>query len=182
MWPAYLALTLLDALILLALPNGLLAPDGFVPAMLMAGFANLFIVAVLAPLIGSRLRRRRGDLPKVVATDVAGTILLVAGTGVVLATGLAYRPVVLDEERDRRAQDAAVVTYVQREAPVEYQAGIHAADVMRVSEDLYRTCLPGPDPKRFLCLFVDTSIAPANVRRDPDGAPNATFRRHGGFD
>ena len=182
MWPTYVALTTLDALLLRWLPNGILEPPSIVPALLIAGFANLFVVAVLAPLLGRRLRRRRDDLPQLIASDMAGTGLLVATTLVVFAAGLAHRPVVAAEEADRRAQDRAVIAYVEREAPEEYRAALPAADVMRVSDDLYRTCLPGPDPKRYFCMFVDTSIEPANVRRDRDGAPNSTFRRHGGFE
>ena len=52
---------------------------------------------------------------------------------------------------------------------------------MRLEEDLYRACVPGPDPKRWLCLFVNTEQRPAGVALDHDRAPNAAYRRHGGF-
>ena len=41
--------------------------------------------------------------------------------------------------------------------------------------------VPGPDPARWLCLFVRTSQRPAGVTLDPDRSPNDAYRRHGGF-
>src|SRR5213076_1553554 len=63
MWPAFVALTVADALLLHQLP---IATDGVdvVPALLLAGFLNLVVVAVAAPLAGRLLRRRRPDLPR----------------------------------------------------------------------------------------------------------------------
>ena len=37
------------------------------------------------------------------------------------------------------------------------RAHVSRADSLRVDEDLYRTCVPHPDPTRALCLIVDTS-------------------------
>ena len=54
-------------------------------------------------------------------------------------------------------------------------------DAMRVEEDLYRSCVPGPDPARWLCLFVTTEQRPAGVTLDGDQASNAAYRSHGGF-
>ena len=53
-------------------------PGGVLPGVLLAGFANLILVAAVAPLAGRRLRRRRPDLPRVVADNYAGTALLLA--------------------------------------------------------------------------------------------------------
>src|SRR3979490_1128631 len=63
MWPAFVVVTVVDALLLHALP---VATDGIggVPALLLSGFLNLFVVAVVAPLSGRLVRRRRPDLPK----------------------------------------------------------------------------------------------------------------------
>src|SRR3982074_3479070 len=61
---------------------------GLLPGVLVAGFSNLFTVAVLAPLIGRLLRRRRTDLPRLIATDYAGTVLLLAVPGALGTAGL----------------------------------------------------------------------------------------------
>jgi len=180
LWPAFVALTLAEGVALEVLPIAGDGPGGIVPGVLLAGFANLIGVAVLAPLLGRRLRRRRPDLPRPVADNYAGTALLCAFAVGVIALGLAHRPSVVAAEDDLRAQSAAVHDYVVAQAP-EYRAAIALADPMRLEEDLYRTCVPGPDPKRWLCLFVNTEQRPAGVTLDKDRAPNTTYRRHGGF-
>ena len=91
MWPAFVALTVADTVLLHALP---IASDGIgvVPALLLSGFANLVVVAVVAPLSGRLARRRRPDLPKAVAADYAGAALLAAVTAVVVVGGSAAPP------------------------------------------------------------------------------------------
>jgi hypothetical protein len=53
---------------------------------------------------------------------------------------------------------------------------------MRIQDDLYRTCVPGRDPKRWLCLYVDTKQRPAGVTLDNDRTPNSDLRVRGGFE
>ena len=84
-------------------------------------------------------------------------------------------------EEDLRAQSAAVHDYVITHAR-EYAPGIALADPMRIQDDLYRTCVPGPDPKRWLCLYVDTKQRPAGVTLDNDRTPNSDLRVRGGFE
>ena len=100
LWPAFWGLTLLDALLLGRLP---IAGDGgtaFVPALLLAGFFNLLAVAVVAPLGGLLLRRRRRDLPRIVATDHVGTALLLCVTGALVVGGLIHRSERRENEHD----------------------------------------------------------------------------------
>ncbi|HYM58114.1 MAG TPA: hypothetical protein VES79_09125 [Solirubrobacteraceae bacterium] len=180
LWPSFVALTLADGILLTRLPFYGDGPGGVVPGVLLAGFANLFCVAVLAPFVGRRLRRRRPDLPKLIADDYAGTALVCLLAAGLLTAGLLHRPAVREEQADRRAQFAAVQGYVSTQAP-EYRHGLGLADAMRLKSDLYRTCVPGPDPKRWLCLFVETDQHPAGLSLDSDRAPNDTYRIHGGF-
>jgi len=106
-WPAYVVLTIADGVMLARLPFSGDGTAGVVPGVLVAGFANLLAVALLAPPLGRRLRRRRPDLPRIVATDYAGTGLLVAIAAALLAGGLVHRPAVASEARDARAAAAA---------------------------------------------------------------------------
>ena len=46
---------------------------------------------------------------------------------------------------------------------------------MRFGKDLYRTCVPGEDPDRWLCLFVFTDQNPPGLREDTNRAPNSTY-------
>ena len=181
LWPAFVALTLAEGVALQVLPIAGDGPGGVLPGVLLAGFANLILIAAVAPVAGHRLRKRRPDLPRVVAQNYAGTALLLAFAAVILAGGLIHRPAVVAAEDDLRAQAAAVHDYVVTQAP-KYAPGISLADPMRLEDGLYRTCVPGPDPKRWLCLYVNTEQRPAGVTLDGDRTPNSQLRVHGGFE
>jgi hypothetical protein len=171
-WPAFALLTVVDAVIISVLPpagEGL----GLFPAFLLAGFFNLFAVAVAAPLTGLLLRRRRPSLPKVVADDRAGTVMLLLVTLVLVAAGVAHHPSVRDAQDDFARQQAAVRRYVHTQAPAQYLRHLAQMDTWKQGPDLYRTCVPGDDPRRHLCLIVDTSGSNVGLRRDPDQQPNA---------
>ena len=100
--------------------------------------------------------------------------------GLVLVAGLAHRPAVAAEAADRRAQLAAVHDYVVSQEP-EYRAGLARVDTIQIDAELYRSCVPGTDPKRWLCLFVGTDQHPAGIRLDADMASNQLYRAGGGF-
>jgi hypothetical protein len=180
-WPAFAVLTALDGVLLAELPFTGDGVDLFA-GVLIAGFLNLVAVAVAAPLAGRALRRRRSDLPRAIASDYAGTALLVGVFALLLVGGLLHRPALAEERGDERAVAAAVHRYVVTRAPAEYRAGLGSIDAIRLVSDQYRACVPGNDPRRWLCLIVSTDQRPAGVTLDPDQAPNAAYRRHGGFD
>jgi hypothetical protein len=175
MWPAFVAFTIADGLLLHSLP---VAGDGIdlVPALLLCGFLNLAVVAVAAPLAGRLLRRRRGDLPKVVAVDYAGTALVAAVAAGLLVAGLVHRPVVQRAQRDEHAQARAAAGFIQAHGTPAVRARLSQADTVKLSDRFYRTCVPDGRPRRAFCVFVRTNRDPPSVRRDPDGTPNAQYR------
>jgi hypothetical protein len=179
-WPAFVALTVFNGIVLARLPFYGDGPGGVIPGVLLAGFLNLFAVAVVAPLVGTAVRRARPDLPRIVARDYAGTAVLAAIAALLVAGGLLHRPAVADEEGDERAVVASVHDYVLTQAP-EYRDGLGAIDALRIVPDQYRSCVPGDDPSRWLCLIVSTDQHPPGITVDHDQAPNSTYRRHGGF-
>jgi hypothetical protein len=179
-WPAFIALTLVDGVVLAKLPFYEAGPGSVLAGVLLSGFANLFAVAVLAPLAARALRRRRPDLPRLVARDYAGTALVAAIAVLLLGAGLAHRPAAAAADADRRAVLSSVHDYVLAQAP-ELRAGIPATDAMRLEERLYRACVPRPGGNRWLCLIVSTDQRPPGVTRDRDEVPNAAYRLHGGF-
>ena len=181
LWPAFVALTVLEGIALEVLPISGDGPGGVVPGVLLAGFANLLAVATIAPLAGRRLRRQRPDLPRIIADNYAGTALLCAIAAGILALGLVHRPQVLAEQADRGAVARAVHDYVVAQA-AGYRRGIASTEAVRLDDELYRACVPGPDPKRWLCLFVNTRQRPAGVSLDHDRAPNTAYRGPGGFE
>jgi hypothetical protein len=174
LWPTFAVVTVLDAALLHWLP---ISGDGtgWVPALLLAGSLNVLAVAALGGLLGWRLRKRRPDLPKVVADDYAGTALVLAVAVGFLVAGLLHRPQLQDDRADFSAQSWAARRYVEASAPPEYQRRIAQADSVQVDDELFRTCVPGEDPDRWLCLFIDTSGHPATVDRDTSRESNAAF-------
>ena len=180
MWPTFLAATVFDALLLNALPIAGEGGTDFVPGLLLAGFFNLIAIAVLAPLLGLLVRRRRPSLPRMVATDYAGTALVLGVVVALLAGGLIHRPAVQEAKRERAAQFAAAQRYVLTRGAPEYRSNVALADTMRLGSHLYRTCVPGRVAKRALCVVVDTSQSPPGVTLDRSGSPNASFVRPSG--
>jgi hypothetical protein len=180
MWPAFALLTLADALLLHELP---IAGEGtgIVPGFLLAGFFNLAALAVVAPAVGALLRRRRPDLPRVVARDYAGTGLVFLVTAGLLAGGLVHRPKVQERERDLRAQAAAARDFVIQRAPPEFRAGFGSANTLKLEDDLFRTCVPGRDSRRAYCVFVRTDSEPPRVSEDANREPNARFAAGGSY-
>jgi hypothetical protein len=173
-WPAFLVLTVVDAVIVSRLP---FQGDGtdVMGALLVAGFFNLLAVALLAPIFGMLLRRRRRDLPAMIARDYAGTALLVLITCAMLAGGLTHRSAVVEERADQRAVFAAVHDYVVRTAPA-FLSGLGLLDTLKLETDRYRACVPGAKGLP-ICLIVNTDQAPAGITRDPSREPNSMFRR-----
>lgn len=170
-WPAFTALTLVDGALLVVLPPYFGAPDNLFPGVLLAGFANLLAIVVLAPPLGLWVRRRRPDLPRLVASDYAGAGLLVTLTAALLVAGLLHRGAVRAEEARERAVARAMHGYVLEREP-RLRDGLAAVDAVRLDEDYYRACVPRHEPGRWLCLFVSTDQSPPGVTRDTEELPN----------
>lgn len=180
LWPSFVVLTLLEMLFVHWLP---LAGDdtSLLGGLLLAGSLNVMAVALVGGLGGVVLRRRRRDLPKVVAEDYAGTAALALVAIAFLVAGLVHRPERASDRASFAQQSLAVQRWVQANGDAYTRAHVSGATTLRIDTDLYRSCLPGPDPKRWLCLFVDTSSSPPRVRRDPNRESNASFNPRGGF-
>jgi hypothetical protein len=150
-------------------------------ALLLAGVLNLLVVAGLAPLAGLLVRGRRPDLPVVVARDYAARGLIVLLAGLVALLGLGNRGQIAAQRRSLAEQASAVRRYVITQAPAGYRRRLDQADTAVLDANLFRTCVPGDDPQRWLCVFVDTSQHPPGVTRDPSLASNSTFVGSGAF-
>jgi hypothetical protein len=171
LWPAFLGLTLVDGVLITELPPYDWTPPGLVGGLLLAGFANLALLAVVAPFAGRALRRRRPDLPRPIAFDYAGTALICALALIVLVGGVLHRPAVAARQDDAEALSAAVRSYVTAHAP-EWAEGLDRVAVREYAPEVFRACVPGADPTRALCLIVDTDRRPARVTRDDSMQPD----------
>ena len=205
-WPTFACLTLLDGLILDQLPPLGAARMDFILGVLIATFANLFLVGAVAPFLTRRLLRRReavmaaaGPAPvgppppgsagrpfgaepppqvkREVLQDRVGTALLVAGLGAVLVSGLANRPVTVSETEATEEVGRQLRAYVIRSGNSELHRNLETANTRRLGEDYFRVCIARDDRRRHFCLFVDTKKDPAEVKRDPSAESNAVFAR-----
>jgi hypothetical protein len=174
LWPAFVVAVAVDALLLDLIPIDGDAGPGLFAAALLAGFLNLFVVAVAAPLAGRWLRRRRRGTPAVVATDQAGTLLLAAVAMLLAVLGLVHRPAVREADADLGIQAAEARRFVLDRAPSQYQANVEHLNTWKQGPNLYRTCVPGRDPRRAFCVIVKTDRSPPTVVRDRDQRPNGT--------
>jgi hypothetical protein len=177
--PAFVAAVVIEAVLLDRLPVSGDDGPGLFAAVLLAGFANLMIVAVAAPLAGRWLRRRRPGMPPVIATDRAGAVLIAAGGALIVVFGLIHHSSVQAAHADLGAQAASARRFFVSQAPREFQANVGHLNTIKQGDDLYRTCIAGPNPHRAFCVFVNTDQSPPGVTRDPDQRPNAAVERSG---
>ena len=173
-WPTFVVLTLADAVLLALLPFQGEGADAF-GALIGAGFLNVLAIALLAPLGGLLLRRRRRDLPLAIARDYAGTVLLVLVTAALVTGGLIHRTQLERQRVDRAAVYAAVHKYVVRTAP-EFRSGLSTMTMLRVEPARYRACVLGSE-ELPLCFYVNTDQRPAGIVRDTERYPNERLQR-----
>jgi hypothetical protein len=168
LWPLFVVLTVLDGLLLHHNP---IAGDstGVVGGILLAGVFNLIALVLVAPLLSRLLR---GSRPVEIADDRAGTVAILAVTVVLAAIGLAHAGAVDDANRAMAEQLTAARRYFELHAPPEYSVNRGHISTWKQSDTFFRTCIPGPDREHALCVFVDTTGDPPDVRLDPAHVPN----------
>ncbi len=183
MWPTFIAVTLVDGLILHLLPPLGTGVD-LIPAILVATFGNLVLIGAIGPWLARRTWKRRpaaepGAPPRAqleVLSDRIGTGLLVASIVGVLAAGLAARPTVVSETEDTEANATAFRSLVLRRGDQELIRNLETANTVRLGEDFFRTCVARDDRRRYFCAFVDTSRKPPDVDVDGSAEPNSAYR------
>jgi len=183
MWPSFIAITLLDGLLLHELPPVRTGVE-IIPGILLATFGNLVLIGAVAPWLARRLWKRRpaadpGAPPRAqfeVLSDRIGTGLLVASVFGVLAAGLAARPTVVSETESTEENARAVREYILRSGDEELVRNLETANTIRLADGYFRTCVARDDRERNFCLFVDTNEDPTSIVRDRSAEPNSVYR------
>ena len=184
MWPTFIAVTLLDGLILHLLPPISTGVD-LIPAILIATFGNLVVIGALAPWLARRTWKRRGTAepgapPRAqleVLSDRIGTALLVATVIGCLAAGLAARPTVVSETEDTERNAQAFRDFVLAHGDQELIRNLETANTVRLGDDFFRTCVARDDRERYFCTLIDTSTNPPQIDVDRSAEPNSAYRR-----
>jgi hypothetical protein len=158
LWPSFVILTAVDAVI-----GHLLPPVGesqsAAGAWLVALFLNLVAIAVLAPSFGMFIRRRRPDLPKIVARDYGGTLAMLGITAMLLVAGFAHRPAVVADHAALLDAVARAQAYIGDRAPDEFRRNLADTSTYEiVPGSIFRTCVRSPDHVRTYCVVVQTRL------------------------
>lgn len=183
MWPTFIAVTLIDGLILHLLPPIGTGVD-LIPAILLATFGNLFLVGAIAPWLARATWKREpvtepAAPPRArleVLTDRIGTGLLLATIVGVVAAGLAARPLVVSETQDTERNAKAFRNLILTSGDDELIRNLETANTIRLGEDFFRTCVARDDRRHYFCAFIDTSKHPADVDVDGSAEPNSAFK------
>jgi hypothetical protein len=183
MWPTFIAVTLVDGLILHLLPPVGTGVD-LIPGILLATFGNLILIGAVAPWLAKRTWKRRPDAtpgapPRAqleVLTDRIGTGILIATIVGVVAAGLAARPTVVSETEDTEANAKAFRQLILHSGDSELIRNLETANTVRLGQDFFRTCVARDDRTRYFCAFVDTSRHPPEVDVDGSAEPNSVYK------
>lgn len=187
-WPAFVALTIVDGLVLDLLPPVSTTGLNFVEGLLIATFANLFLVGAVAPWLARRLADRRAaalatagappptEVEREVIQDRIATALLLVGLVAVIVSGLANRPLIVSETDATEANAEALSRYVARSGDDELVRNRDTANTIRLGEGYFRNCIARDDRERFFCVFVDTRKDPPEVVVDDSAEPNTIYR------
>jgi hypothetical protein len=184
-WPAFGLLTVLDGVIIKALPP---AGSGarLIPAIIIASFGNLILVGLVAPWLSRALRARNETAQAAgeavpsfeITVDHVATVMMGLATIGLVVAGLGNRRVVVAATDEvERAGNAAQV-YVLRYGTPEVKRNFDTLNTHRFGDGTYRMCVALDDRRLAYCMFVDGRQKPPSVKPDPDKNPNGKYFRN----
>ena len=185
-WPAFVLFTLLDAVVIKALPPSLFDRPNLFVGLLAATFGNLVLVGAAAPFLARRLAAREplaqggptavpAETRREVLQDRVAAVLLAAGLLATLVSGLAHRPVVVSETEATEEVGRQLRAYVDHSGDEELRRNLETANTIRLTDGYFRVCIALDDRRRNRCLLIDTKKDPTEVKRDRDARPNAGY-------
>jgi hypothetical protein len=175
LWPTFVAATLADGVIGSALP-----PSGESETALAAGLAgcvlSLIGIVVLSAPVAAAVRRLRGDLPRVVARDYAGTAIVVAVMLALLVAGILHRPTILAHHRAMQDAIARAQAWIGDHAPGDFRTNLDRTSTFAIEPgSIYRTCVPSRDWRHAFCVVVNTRLPLASSVSFDGHEPNSVL-------
>jgi uncharacterized membrane protein len=175
LWPAFVAAAIIDALIGHALP-AVGDTQKLGGAALVGCFLNLLGIVLLSLPVAVLLRRRRRDLPWIVARDYAGTLVILSITAALMGAGLINRSTVLDHQQAKRDAIVRAQAFIGDRAPAEFRRSISTVDIYAIEPGrMYRICIPSHESRRTYCVVVKTDLPLAQSVSFDGYEPNAVF-------
>jgi hypothetical protein len=175
MWPAFVLLTAIEAVVGHALP-----PSGeaqsVASAALVGGVLNLIAVVLLTRPLGALVRRIRPDVPKVVARDYAGRTLVVAVAAALALAGLIHHPTIAQHQRAMRDAVARAQAYIGDRAPAEFRRNVQFVSTFAIEPGhMFRMCVPSAQGPRSYCVVVNTRLPLQRSVKFAGYEPNSVF-------
>ncbi|MBO0768598.1 MAG: hypothetical protein J2O48_07935 [Solirubrobacterales bacterium] len=154
-WPSVVALTLADALIVHWLP-----PSGdsesLVGGWLIGLVLTLIALCLLVPLGGFLIRKRRPDLPRVVARNYAGALSTLLVSLALLAAGIANQATIRADHTALLDASQRAEAWIGFHAPARFQRNVQRLDTFQIQpQRVFRSCVS--DGPRYYCVVVDRS-------------------------
>ncbi len=180
-WPAFIAFTLLDAVVLWRLPPLAFRDLNVFDGVFMALFGNLVLLGAVAPFLARRLVKRRElaaagvrtpQVEREVLQDRVAAVLLALGFAGCVISGLGNRPLIVSETNETEEAGRQLELFVRRSGDAELRRNFEAANTHRIEPGYFRLCVPRDDRRRSICILVDTRKDPVSVRKDPSGSSN----------
>jgi hypothetical protein len=177
-WPAFAIFTIGDGLLLHFLPPNTTGVR-IIPGLIIASFANLFLIGAVANWIARRLSareraahqaERRDPLPPEVIHDRTATVLLSLAAIGLLVAGLGNRPVIVSETNATHEAAIRARNYVLAHGTPQAKTTLEDANTRRLASGYFRVCVNLNNRSRAYCMFVDTNKN--TVVRDHDARPN----------
>jgi hypothetical protein len=158
LWPSFIVLVAVDAVVGNALPPAG-ATESLMAAGLLALVANLLGVLLLSRPLGVVLRRLRPDMPKVVARDYGGTVVVLAVTAVIVLAGLAHRGAIAATQRATADAITRAQAWIGDRAPAQFRRNLQFVDLLAIQPGtIYRACVPNGTGTRSYCVIVNRSL------------------------
>jgi hypothetical protein len=168
LWPTFVIAAILDGLIVHTWP---LVGDGqtFYGGMLDGLILSLLGIILFTRPVAALIRRRRPDLPDVVARDYAGTFSVCLVSALLAALGQLHHT----DAAVRARATARAEAYIQRHAPLQFSVNARHPDLYALEPGaVYRICVPsrvGPDD---YCVIVRAHVSGAGGVVPAGSEPN----------
>jgi len=135
-------------------------------------------VLLLRVPFAALLRRRRPDLPRVVARDYAGTIAIALVSAALLLVGLLHRPTIIANRNTMNDAISRAQAFIGARAPAEFRRNLAVVSTYAIEPGrVYRTCVPGIRTGRTYCVIVKTQMPFAQSVTFAGYESNADFSR-----
>ena len=175
LWPAFVAFTIVDAVIGHDLPPAG-STETLFAAALLGLFLNLLGVLFLSRPLGWALRRVRPDMPQVVARDYGGTIVVLALTATLVLAGVTHRPAIQASQRAMQDAIARAQAWIGDRAPDEFRRNLQVVSLLAIQTGtIYRACVPNVENTKSYCVVVNRSLPFDQSVTFSGYEPNATL-------